>query len=122
VQVEAETFGFLTGHIVEKVNYVSSKSIFDSSTFLEVERTGRIYFYFLRIWHSGAELALEFECSLPHLRHGESYNVVGHKSESRMAEDDSNSRPRKTRTLVLAFMQAVPVGLSRATQMKALIK
>jgi len=40
LKVEAEAFGFLPGHIVEKVNYISTESILEATTFLEVERAG----------------------------------------------------------------------------------
>ena len=76
LQVEAETLAFLTGHIVEKVNYISSESILGAAPFIEVEGAGRIYFQSICILQRAAELTLELKCALPDLRHGESHNMI----------------------------------------------
>jgi hypothetical protein len=73
---KAKPLGLLTSHIVKKINDISTKSIFDSPTFIEIEGAGGIHFQSIGIADCGAKLALEFQRSLPHLRHGESYDVV----------------------------------------------
>jgi hypothetical protein len=89
LQVEPQTPGFPASRIVEKVNHISSKSISQTTPFIQIEGAGRIHFQIARITQGSAQLALKSESSLPHLRHRKSHNVVGHKPEpgSRMADD-----------------------------------
>ena len=79
LQGDAQPFAFLTGRVVEKVDYVPAKSLFGAATFVEVERANRIDLDFGMFTQYRAELALEVERSLPHLRHGESDDVIGHR-------------------------------------------
>jgi hypothetical protein len=76
LQVKAEPIAFPICHIVEKVNYVSAESVLGAPTLVEVEWARRIYFQFPRLGQDSAELPLEIQRSLPHLRHGESYDMV----------------------------------------------
>jgi hypothetical protein len=76
----------LMGHIIKKIDDVSAESIFGPPAFIEIKRAYRIDFQLLRIRNRSAKLALKFKRALPHLRHGESYNVVWHKLKLRMTE------------------------------------
>ena len=78
LQVEAPSPAFLTGRVVEKVHDVSSKSIFGSAAFIEVERARRIHFNLGTFAQGSAQMTLESERSLPHLRHGERNNAITH--------------------------------------------
>ena len=85
-------------HFIEKVNYISAELISDSSTFVEIKGTSRIYFQSAHLSQYAAELALELECSLPDLRHGESYNVIGHSVE---LKSEDYTEPLSTREALL---------------------
>ena len=87
LQVQAKTPAFLICQVVEKVNYVATKSIFGTAAFIEIEGAGGIYFQFGCVSQDGTELALKVERSLTHLRHGESDNMEGHRSRPSIAED-----------------------------------
>jgi hypothetical protein len=71
MQLEASAVAFLTRRVVEKVDDVSSEAIFGSAAFVEIEWAHRIHFDFGMFAQRGAQVALESERSLPHLRHGE---------------------------------------------------
>src|SRR5208337_1251548 len=85
LQVEAHPLAFLAGRFVEKVDDVSAKSILGSAAFIEVERAHRIDFDLGAFAQDGAQLALEAERSLPHLRHGERNDPVRHSCRGRIA-------------------------------------
>jgi hypothetical protein len=76
LQVQAETHALLICDIVEKVNDVATKSIFGAAAFIKIEGAGGIHFQVGLVSQDGTELALEVECSLAHLRHGESHYVI----------------------------------------------
>ena len=63
LQVESPSIAFLTRRVVEKVHDISSKSIFESATFVEVEGAHRIHFDFGMFAQRIAQFALESECS-----------------------------------------------------------
>jgi len=78
MHVEAQPVAFLTCRAVEKVHDISPKSILEPAAFIEVERAHRIHFDLGSFAQDGAQLTLESERSLPHLRHGQSNNVIRH--------------------------------------------
>src|ERR1019366_4161248 len=82
LQVEAPSPAFLTCRVVEKVHDISPKSILGSAAFIEVERAHRIHFDLGTFAQGSAQLALESERSLPHLRHGERNNAIRHRLKS----------------------------------------
>ncbi len=86
LQVEAQSLAFLTGRVVEKVHDVSPKAILEPAAFVEVERAHRIHFDLGMFAQHRAQLALESERSLPHLRHGERNNAIRHRLKSRMGD------------------------------------
>ena len=63
LQAQAQAGAFLLGGIVEEIDYVASKSIFQSASLIEIERAGRIDFQILHSAHDGAQLALELQSS-----------------------------------------------------------
>jgi hypothetical protein len=79
VQVEALPLALLIRRVVEKVNDVSAKSLFDAATFVEIERTRGIHFDVGLVAQDSAQLALKSQRSLPDLGHGESGDVIRHK-------------------------------------------
>ena len=79
-QVQPKTRAFLICDVIEEINDVSTKAIFDATAFLKIKRTGGIHFELRRVAQNGAQFALEIKRSLPHLRHGQSDNVIGHIS------------------------------------------
>ena len=85
---------FLISHVIKEIDNVSAESILNPSAFIEIKRACRIHFQFLRIRNRGAELALKFERALPHLRHGERYNVVWHELKTRMTEQERSVQQR----------------------------
>jgi len=83
LQVEAPSSAFLTCRVIEKVHNVSAKAILEPAAFIEVERAYGIHFDFGTFAQDGAQLALEVESSLPHLRHGERNNAIRHRLKLR---------------------------------------
>lgn len=84
-QVDTQSLAFLAGRFVEKVNYVSSKSIFGAAAFVKVKGAYRIDFDLRMFAQHRAQLALEVKRSLPHLRHGERNYAIRHSRTGRIA-------------------------------------
>jgi hypothetical protein len=78
LQVEAHSRALLTRYFVEKVHDVSPKSILGPAAFIKVEGANRIHFDLGMFTQRGAQVALESERPLPHLRHGERNNPIWH--------------------------------------------
>jgi hypothetical protein len=77
--VRAELLKEGAGGVIEEVNNIASEAVLEAAAFVEVERAYRIDFHVARLAHSGTQLALEFEGTLPHLGHGKSYDVISHR-------------------------------------------
>ena len=86
LDADPEALAFLVGSLVEKIDNVSAKSIFGPAAFVEIKGAGRIHLQISGFAQGGTELALEFERSLPHLRHRKSRDMVGHRGSANFAE------------------------------------
>jgi len=67
--LEAQAGAFVKRGIVEEVDYVSSKSIFQPAAFVEIERARGINFQFSHLAHHWAKLALKLQPARSYLRH-----------------------------------------------------
>src|SRR5205823_12464840 len=76
--VQAQASTFLKRGIIEEVDYVSSKAIFQAAAFVEIEWAGGVNLQLLHVAYYCAQLALELQRALPYLRHGKGYNMVWH--------------------------------------------
>jgi hypothetical protein len=96
LEIKAEEGALLACGIVEEINNVSSEAVFDPATFLEIEGAGRVHFQRRGFAEAGAQLALKSQPSLPHLGHGECYDVI-HKLvlERRAPQDSPGGLPKR---------------------------
>ena len=80
LQLKSSALAFEKRRIVKEINDISTKPVLHALAFVQVERTSGIHFQLPRLGQGGAKHALKLKPSGPHLRHGESENVVSHKT------------------------------------------
>src|SRR5664279_686140 len=99
LQAEAQSLAFLTCRFVEKVHDVSSKTILETAAFIEVKRACRIHFKLGIVAEESAQFTLESERPLPHLRHGERNDPIGHSYSQGWVTGEGARRSTKRRSI-----------------------